>query len=181
MNLGAILGLIALTVGCGGLVPTDEKHDAPGPVRLIAHERWSFLTDEPESLAEHAPHEIVCSEEGVSIEENVLDVDTGRCNYLALSQPALHGLKAGSALHVRLFHLSLFDPMHEVSQAHAAVSIGGDILWQRWVDIPAAASLYDERVRLSSDYPAGAPVVFHLHNHGANEWKLLDLIAEPGD
>lgn len=150
-------------------------------VRLIDHEHWSFSKDEPDSLAEHAPHEIVCSEEGVSVEESVLDVDTGQCSYLSVSQPLLHALAAGSTIHLRLFHLSLFDPMHEVSRAHAAVSIGGDILWQRWVEIPAAASLYDERVRLSSDYSAGAPVVFHLHNHGANEWKLLDLVAEPGE
>ena len=45
-------------------------------------------------------------------------------------------------------------------------------------DIPAPAAIYDLRVPLDFDAPAGSTVEYHLHNHGFNAWTLLQLEVE---
>ena len=59
-----------------------------------------------------------------------------------------------------------------------AVSIGGKLLWQAEVAIPARANIYDLRIPVDFDAPAGSAVEFHLHNHGYNTWTLLELEVE---
>ena len=34
---------------------------------------------------------------------------------------------------------------------------------------------------MQRDVEPGEPVVFHVHNHGANTYRLVDITIEPGD
>ncbi|MEM7152596.1 MAG: hypothetical protein AAF799_07130 [Myxococcota bacterium] len=137
-------------------------------------------TREPEALTGHAPAEVECEpgEAWRLTSDGALDIDTGTCNYLALQQPALSDVPAGSVVSFTLAHLQLFDPESEASRAHVALMAGSALHWERTVDIPAPARIYRERIVLERDITADEPVFFHLHNHGANEWKLLKVVVE---
>ena len=79
-------------------------------------------------------------------------------------------------LHLTLWHGQLrFD---EPTEAHIAISVGGQLLWEKLVEIPNAGGIYDITIPATIDAPAGAPVEFHLHNHGYNTWTLLQLEVE---
>jgi hypothetical protein len=48
------------------------------------------------------------------------------------------------------------------------------------IPIPKPGGLIVRELRVERDIPAGAPVYFHLHNHGANSWALVEVSAGPG-
>ena len=66
----------------------------------------------------------------------------------------------------------------EPAEAHVAISIDGEIIWENTVQIPAEAAIFDTRVTVPFDAPAGSKVEYHLHNHGFNSWTLLQLEVE---
>lgn len=107
--------------------------------------------------------------------DGALDVDTGACNYLALEQPARVDVSPGGVVEMRLAHLQLYDPTTEISRAHVALAVRGEVVWSREVPIPSAPAVHADDIVLTSGVRVGDPILFHLHNHGANEWKLLSL------
>ena len=108
-----------------------------------------------------------------------LDVDTGSCNFLTLTQPTVLGLRAGQSVEVVAWHLDLFSEVP--ATAHAAVLLGDQIIWEKLVDIPSTPKLFADVVTVDFDAPLGTPIWFHLHNHGSNEWRLLRIhVVETG-
>ncbi|MEZ4470102.1 MAG: hypothetical protein R3F60_04695 [bacterium] len=65
------------------------------------------------------------------------------------------------------------------AEAHVALGLGDDTLWQATVPIPSAARVEAVEVALPASHPAGAPVVFHVHNHGANSWFITQVEVTP--
>jgi hypothetical protein len=57
--------------------------------------------------------------------------------------------------------------------------LGGDVAWQARVPIPSGSGLLSPEWLASRELPAGTPVHFHLHNHGANSWSLIELSVGP--
>jgi hypothetical protein len=51
-------------------------------------------------------------------------------------------------------------------------------VWQKDVEIPSDADIYDVRIPVEFDAPVGSKVEYHLHNHGYNTWILLKLDVE---
>jgi hypothetical protein len=47
------------------------------------------------------------------------------------------------------------------------------------IPIPRPGGLIARQRTLERALPAGAPVYFHLHNHGANSWSLVEVSAGP--
>ncbi|MDH4041243.1 MAG: hypothetical protein OEV88_11370, partial [Gammaproteobacteria bacterium] len=109
-------------------------------------------------------------------EDGALEVETGYCNYLSLVQPSQAALKAGDTLHLVLWHGDLV--FEQPATAHVAVTVAGKTVWETQVAIPAEANIYDLRVPVNFDAPAGSAVEYHLHNHGYNTWTLLQLEIE---
>jgi hypothetical protein len=107
--------------------------------------------------------------------DDAFSVDTGRCSYLTVMQPALRAVAAGEVLQVRLWHFDLtaFEP----AEAHAAVLVDGLALLDERVPIPSPGGLLVKEVPAERVIPAGAPVYFHLHNHGTNSWSLVEVSA----
>ncbi|MDB4974017.1 MAG: hypothetical protein JWN48_2358, partial [Myxococcaceae bacterium] len=83
---------------------------------------------------------------------------------------------AGETLKVRLWHFELSAP--EPATAHVAVLVDGLAILDETVPIPAAGGLLIKELRVPRPIPAGAPVYFHLHNHGANSWALVEVSNE---
>ena len=71
-----------------------------------------------------------------------------------------------------LWHLWLWAP--QVAEAHVAIQIG-DWLFEETVAIPGPEQSYNPSCMAPKDFLLGTPVVFHLHNHGVNSWRLLKI------
>lgn len=151
-----------------------DTADAASPT-LIKHEAWAVLTADADPFDDR-PAQVDCAPgSGWAVElldlTPTLGVDTGACNYLAVAQPAGRDVAAGERLTVDLWHFAL----EGGGPAHAAVAIDGAVVWEREIEIPADSALIHEEVAVARGFAAGAPVVFHLHNHGLNTWNLIDV------
>jgi hypothetical protein len=60
-------------------------------------------------------------------------------------------------------------------EANVFVSIGGDIIFSALYPIPSAFLSEDLMIDVSSDYPEGSAITFHVDNHGANAYGLIEL------
>jgi hypothetical protein len=151
--------------------PTVEA----GPI--VTPEAWQRAADDDDPFMEHRPATYGCADGGWGVEDGELEIDTGACAYLSIEQPVLLDVPAGATIGVRLFH----QPLHADDDAvgHAALAVDGVVLWERSVRIPGPANAYDDEVMAPRAIVAGERVVFHLHNHGANTWRLGDVSVSP--
>jgi mono/diheme cytochrome c family protein len=137
---------------------------------------WEMLSAAEDRFSAHRPAEVVCPDNSWYNEDGALEVQTGYCNYLALAQPSKVGLKKGDTLHLVLWHGNLrFDAP---AQAHASITVDGRTVWQKEVEIPSEADIFDVEIPVDFDAPVGSQVEYHLHNHGYNTWILLKLDVE---
>jgi mono/diheme cytochrome c family protein len=143
---------------------------------LIDVDAWVEQSAGADSLAAHRPSDVDCPANSWYEEDGALEVETGYCNYLSLVQPGKTAVRAGDALHLVLWHGNL--AFEEPATAHVAISIAGELVWEQEVEIPARAEIFDVRIPIDFDAPAGAEVEYHLHNHGYNTWTLLQLSVE---
>lgn len=174
LSRATILGLAV--VGCGDASGLLTPEPPVSPVDLVQHADWRSAGPEPFEFEPHAPSPVICPSEAWRVTgDGALDVDTGACNYLALEQPARVDVSPGGVVEMRLAHLQLYDPTTEISRAHVALAVRGEVVWSREVPIPSAPAVHADDIVLTSGVRVGDPILFHLHNHGANEWKLLSL------
>jgi hypothetical protein len=146
--------MIAVLAGC--VQPT-----------LLVDDGWGPATADP--VPEHAPTDADCAF-GWWVEEGLLEVDTGLCGYLTVGQPIGHPLNAGDVLTATLVHDALVAP--EPAEAHVAVGLDGRLLWEATVAIPSSATVRGLELVVDERTPAGAELTLHLHNHGANNWRM---------
>jgi len=57
--------------------------------------------------------------------------------------------------------------------------VDGVFLLDTRVAIPAPGGLIKSELRIDRPIAAGAPIYFHLHNHGQNSWALVEVSAGP--
>lgn len=107
--------------------------------------------------------------------EPVFSVDTGGCAYLTVRQLTRSDVAVGEVIKVRLWHFELSAP--EPAEAHAAIVIDGTSLLDERIAIPQPGALITAQMKAERAIPAGASVYFHLHNHGANSWSLVEVSA----
>ena len=115
------------------------------------------------------------AKDGLAVTTPNILIDTGACDYLTVVQHTARAVSAGELLKLRLWHFELSAPAP--AQAHAAVVVDSLTVLDELVAIPAAGGLIVRELRAPHDLNAGAPVYFHLHNHGANSWALVELSA----
>jgi hypothetical protein len=151
-----------------------EENPAEKALPLIDVNAWAEQSADADSLSGHRPAQVQCP--GWYNEDGALEVETGLCNYLSLSQPSKVALAKGDTLHLVLWHGNL--AFETPAQAHVAVVIDGKTVWEAEVAIPTEANIYDLRIPIEFDAPEGSAVAFHLHNHGYNSWTLLQLEVE---
>lgn len=147
---------------------------------LLAPAHWQLL-DAGEDPFKDGPAMIDCLAGAVVAEdlggENVLGVDTGFCNYVTARQATLRAVAVGEVVKVRLWHFELSAP--EPAEAHALVQIDGLRVLDDRIPIPSPGGLTVREMRVERAIAAGAPAYFHLHNHGANSWALVEVSAGP--
>lgn len=181
----------ALASSAEAATPSPPEEDAasasePRPAAatfrtsLVDHDDWWRLDAAQDPFSDRIAN-VQCTPAGalaeVLADERAFGVDTGACNYLTAVQPAARAIAAGETLKVRLWHFELSAP--EPAEAHAAVWVDGLPVLDERIPIPAPGGLLVRELLLERDVPAGAPVHFHLHNHGANSWALVEVSAGP--
>lgn len=144
-----------------------------GGVRdLVDPGAWQASADDP--WPAHAPEPADCSPLawGLELTEEleVLEVDTAACDYLVVGQGSLARVREGEHVSARVSFGALDAP--QPAEAHVAVVLDGWAVLDERVAIPGLAGEIEVGASAPAGIDAGALVVFHLHNHGANTWNL---------
>ncbi len=164
-------------LGIGQSVEIDIAEQAAAQSNaLVDADSWVEQGAGDDSLAAHRPANVDCPVNSWYNEDGALEVETGYCNYLSVSQPSKAAIRAGDTVHLVLWHADL--AFEKPASAHVAVSIAGQLIWEAEVNIPTKAEIYDLRIPVAFDAPEGSTVEYHLHNHGYNSWTLLELEVE---
>lgn len=172
------LALLAL-VACGGAV--DPGRAAPDAGRGVADgvwpSRWTLLAPSDDPWGTHRDPEAPCDPRGLRDETDYFEIDTRVCGAATVEQPLGVEIRAGDRLEALVWHLDLV--ADTPATGHVALAIGEHVLLEQDVAIPSGERLYDVRRVATFDAPAGAPVRFHVHNHGYNSWRLAYLRVGP--
>lgn len=161
------------------VAPSQDTKDEPMPP-LVSPSLWAQVSADDDPLADERPEEVDCPDEAIKTEtldgQVTYAVDMGLCNYLVVSQPSLVPVEAGDTLRARIWHFDLTPAIGgEDGRAEVAIFFDGDIAWETAVDIPADGQLLSPEWEATREYPRDTEVVFHLRNHGENQWNFIEL------
>ena len=175
-------GAAPITMEAGAAdAAADSSGQGAGRAALVLPDSWTRLDVGTDPFTDR-PVTVDCRPDGVAAElladERVLGVDTGFCSYLTAQQATRRAVAAGEVIKVRLWHFELSAP--EPAEAHAVILVDGLSVLDEHIPIPSPGGLIVRQLRVERDVPVGAPVYFHLHNHGANSWALVEVSSGPG-
>ena len=152
-------------------VPACEEVDRH-PVSLVAVGSWTRTSADADPFGDERPAQFEC-EVGWGVENGVFEVDTEACQYGSFEQAALADIAAGDALELIVLHDALYD--EEPAEAHLGVAIGPDVMWETTLPIPSPPGYLRPTWTATEDIPAGTVVHFHVHNHGYNNYRVVDV------
>ncbi len=96
------------------------------------------------------------------------------CNWLTLEQPSLRDIRAGDQIEIRMRHSPLTAPVPNGS-ARMAFAVGDELAFEHEVLIPSDFGFPSTRWTAPKDYPKGTRLLFHVDNHGSNEYMLIEV------
>lgn len=165
--------------------PDDDGGPSEGRERvtLVDHREWRALEKAWDPF-EDRPVDVGCNPAamGFGVEELSLEasfyVRTRLCAYITAEQPSLVDVPAGDLVKVRLWYFQLTSP--NGGEAHVAVQLGDEFLIDEHIPIPTdSGGLLRVLWPAPETIPAGTPVRVHIHNHGANEYGLIEVSTGP--
>jgi hypothetical protein len=171
---------VPVAAGCSEAA--SNTADAGRPFRertaLIDLESFQLADAASDPFDDRPPDPIACAVDGHIVEvfggALVYSIYSDKCRYVTAVQPSLADVYQGEVVRARFWHFALIAP--EPAEAHVMIALDGtrDGL-ERRIAIPAESALISETWRATRDYPRGTPVYFHVHNHGNNEYLLIEL------
>jgi hypothetical protein len=171
--------LIFCSIACssndGGSTPHESSELAPAGSRwleLVDVDAWELDSAEQDPLAEHRGDHVFCGLDALSDEEHV-EISTTECNYASVSQDISEPLEAGNVLRVVAWWGVL--TAEAPTEAHFSVLLDGDLIWERFLEVPGPANVADVQLLVERDYDAFVRATVHVHNHGNNSWRLGQL------
>jgi hypothetical protein len=105
--------------------------------------------------------------------ELVFAVRTERCPALTARQTSRREVLAGDTIKIRAYHFPLTAP--ENATALLVLQLGEQEIFRRELPIPSEASELSESVLVEQGFARGTPLLFHVENHGANEYALISI------
>lgn len=144
---------------------------------LVAADAWTRAAASDDPFVAERPEPVSC-DLGFGLETGSFEVDTELCLYGAFEQPSRVDVHEGDTFELLLLHDLLYatDP----AVAHLAIAMDGELEWETEIPIPSEAGIVRPTWTAERDLPAGTMVHFHVHNHGANNYRLWELtIASP--
>ena len=94
------------------------------------------------------------------------------CNWITLEQPSLRAIRAGDEVEIRMRHSQLTAPVP--GDARMMFVVGDSVALEYEVLIPSDFQFPSETWVADKDYPAGTQLLFHVDNHGSNEYMLIE-------
>ena len=149
-------------MACGEAAPSE-----PGP--LAAVDAWRAVAAGADPFSGRPP-DLRCSSPGFGVEGEVLEVETDKCAWVTLTQPALRDVAPGDRVRVRMWHQPL--AAEQPGRAYMGVRLGAETLAEVEPPIPGPPRFYELEHRLNGGAVAGAPVYLHVHNHGVNSYRF---------
>jgi hypothetical protein len=102
------------------------------------------------------------------------------CNWLTLEQLSLRTIRPGDIVEVRARHSQLTAPVP--AEARIGFVVGDEQVLDYSVAIPSDFQFPSVRWTATKEYPEGTPLLFHVENHGANEYMLIEVnILDPAE
>ncbi len=174
----SIFGYFFTMAGCLDPEPLQCRPLAPDErAVLVDHGLWRLASAEEDPWQSERPADIECDASGRKAEDFggqlSLGIDTGLCSYTTMVQETLEATCAGDELFVWIWHFGLTGP--EGSSAHLGVQVGDELVYTQTLPIPNTSGLVAEGFKLTKDHPSGTEIYFHVRNHGANTYQLLEL------
>lgn len=139
---------------------------------LVRAEAWELSSAEDDPFPAERPQVVQC-ELGWDVETGAFEVDTELCTYGSFTQGILAEIYEGDTIELVLLH----DPLYaeEEAVAHVALAFGDEIAWETEIPIPSEAGQLRPTWTAPADVAVNSPVIFHVHNHGTNNYRLIDL------
>lgn len=168
------LALLVAT-GCG----PDGPRLCETRTSLIDHASFVLLPPADDPFAPAGPGgRGPCTERDVHYElfelEPSVTVDTLACSWTTVQWSAAEPVAAGEPLNVRIWYFS--QETFEVAEAELLLAAGDDPFWRATVPLPAVSGgLLATTLPAPADVATGAPLRWHLGNHGANTYNLIEL------
>jgi hypothetical protein len=94
------------------------------------------------------------------------------CDWLTLEQPSLQAIRAGDVIEVRAYHNELTAPVP--GEARMSFVVGDQLAFDETILIPNASEFLSGTWTADKDYPAGTRLLWHVDNHGRNEYLLIE-------
>lgn len=97
------------------------------------------------------------------------------CNWLTLEQPSLRAIRTGDQVEIRAYHFTLTAPPGE--KARLSFVVGDELAFDEEITIdPRFGSDFLSTIWTApKDYPQGTPLLWHVDNHGTNEYLLIEV------
>ena len=145
---------------------------------LVDPSFWTIVTADDDPFDDR-PATFTCSTtDGYGTEdllgEMVFAIDLVFCEYATAHQPLTIDLLPGDRITFRVWHFELTG----TTEAHVALTIGDQDLLDIRIPQPRDAQLLSETIVLDKKIDAGTGIFFHVHNHGANEYSIIDVIVD---
>ena len=101
------------------------------------------------------------------------------CDWITLEQPSLRAIRAGDQVEVRTYHAELTAPAPN-GEARMSFVVGDELAFDERVPIPFQSEFLSTTWTYPRDYPAGTQLLWHVDNHGRNEYLLIEVnILDP--
>lgn len=165
-------------------LPGDLETDGEevGATPLSDPSAWSQVAADVDPFVTAGDDPDVCPASDSHPEETPdgtwFEVRTDGCAWYTGSQPLLAAVPAGASVRITLVHGEVLagDEDYTVS---IALGDPPETVWTRAVPLETGDETLEETVAVAGDHDAGAPIWFHLSNHGENTWSLagIDLLG----
>lgn len=116
-----------------------------------------------------------CASSGVVVEDAMLEMDTGLCGFISAETTLTESVAKGERIQITLWHLALY--AEPPAKGELRIHIGGAEVYRLEVDIPHLEQVYRPEFKAPSAWPKNTKVEVHVHNHGANTWKVYQITA----
>jgi hypothetical protein len=113
----------------------------------------------------------------LSVYTRMPDDRVNLCNWITLEQPSLRAIRAGDQVEVRARHSQLTAPFP--GEARMTFVIGDEAALDYTTPIPSDFVFPSDTWTAPKDYPAGTPLLWHVDNHGSNEYMLIEVNILP--
>ena len=144
---------------------------------MITAEGWSEVPLAEDPYAAFHPGANACPPTAYGVEdlggENSLYINAQDCAYLTVTQPAAVEVDEGDPLHLRIWHFQLV--ALNAATATLTLTIDGNAVLEERIPIPSESDLINPELTADFESPRGAPIIFHVRNHGTNSYNLIEL------